>query len=61
LNKLKLVGKRGNNVKITNIKTGEISLYRSKREAARFLKADPSSITNGTKLFRGIYKIDITF
>ena len=58
LNKLKLLGRRGNKVKITNIITGEIKIYRSKREAARYLKADPSSISSRSDLFRGMFKIE---
>jgi hypothetical protein len=61
LKKVVLVGKRGYRVKVTNTKTDEIIFYRSKREAARHLKADPSSISNRSKLFRNIYKIEIIF
>jgi hypothetical protein len=59
LNELRSLGKKGNKVKITNINTGIIDLYRSKREAARYLKTDPSSISGRSGLFRGLYKIEI--
>ena len=48
-------------VKIINIINKEVILYRSKREAGRYLKADYSSFYNRDKdkLFRGIYKIEV--
>jgi hypothetical protein len=46
-------------VKIINTITKEIDYYRSKKEAAKILKADVKSIYNRDKLFRGIYKIEI--
>jgi len=47
----------GKKIRIINTKTGEINTYRSKKEAADALNADPASIYNRDKLFRGIYKI----
>ena len=59
-NRLSLISNRkGKKVKITDTIKNEIQIYRSKREAARNLKADPSSMYNRDKLFRGIYKIEI--
>jgi len=48
-------------VRVTNVKSKEINLYRSKREAGRYLKVDYSSFYNRDKdkLFRGMYKIEI--
>ena len=58
-NILKELPKRsGKKVKITNINTGESIIYLSKKQAAKELKADPSSISIRNKLFRGIYEIE---
>jgi len=53
------LSKRGKIVRVTNIFNKETILYRSKREAARSLKADPASFYNRNKLFRGLYKIEV--
>jgi len=52
---------KGKMVRVTNVKSKEINLYRSKREAGRYLKVDYSSFYNRDKdkLFRGMYKIEI--
>lgn len=47
----------GKKIRIINIKTGEINIFRYKKEAADILNADPASIYNRDRLFRGIYKI----
>jgi len=54
-------GKKGKMVRVTNIISKEIVLYRSKREAGRYLKADYSSFYNRDKdkLFIGMYKIEV--
>jgi NUMOD1 domain len=54
-----VLGRKGKKVKITNVIKNETKIYRSKREAARDLKADSSSIYNRNKLWIGIYKIEI--
>lgn len=51
--------RKGKRVKITNVMKNEVVIYRSKREAGRVLKADPTCFYNRNKLFRGIYKIEI--
>jgi hypothetical protein len=51
--------RKGKKVKILNTISKEIVILRSKKEAAKYLKADPASICNREKLFRGIYKIEL--
>lgn len=46
-------------IRVTNIINKKVTLYRSKREAARCLKADPASFYKRDKLFRGIYIIEV--
>jgi hypothetical protein len=48
-------------VRVTNVISKEVVLYRSKREGGRYLKADYSSFYNrdNDKLFRGMYKIEV--
>lgn len=54
-----VLSRKGIMVKVTNVIKNEIKIYRSKREAARNIKVDPSSIYSRNKLLRGIYKIEI--
>lgn len=54
-----VLSRKGKKVKVTNVINNETKIYRSKREAARDIKADSSSIYNRNKLLRGIYKIEI--
>jgi len=54
-----VLNKKGKRVKIINVIKNEINSYRSKREAAKDIKADSNSIYNRNKLLRGIYKIEI--
>ena len=53
------LSRKGKMIRVTNTINKEVILYRSKREAARYLKADPTSFYNRDKLFRGIYKIEV--
>jgi len=53
------LSRKGKRVKVINVINKEVIFYRSKREAARCLKADPASIYSRDKLFRGIYKIEV--
>lgn len=52
-----VLNKKGKRVKIINVIKNEVNFYKSKREGARHIKADTSSIYNRNKLFRSIYKI----
>ena len=54
-------GRKGKMVRVTNVITKEVVLYRSKREAGRHLKADYSSFYNryNNKLFRNLYRIEV--
>jgi NUMOD1 domain len=51
--------RKGKRVKIINVETNKIIIYRSKREAARKLKVDLSSIYTRKNLFRKKYIIEI--
>jgi len=51
--------RKGKTVIITNMDTSIVTTCLSKKEAAKFLNADPASIYTRTKLFRGRYKIEI--
>lgn len=53
------LSRKGKRVRVTNVINKEVIMYRSKREAARCLKADPASIYSRNRLFRGIYKIEM--
>jgi GIY-YIG catalytic domain len=55
----KISNRKGKRIKVINIETNETTFYRSKREAARNLRADPSSIYTRNNLFRNKYKIEI--
>jgi len=51
--------RKGILVKITDVSTGKIYLFQSKREASRILKIDFKSIYERDKLFKNKYKIEI--
>lgn len=53
------LSRKGKMIRVTNTINKKVTLYRSKREAARCLKADPASFYKRDKLFIGIYNIEV--